>query len=240
MERERKMEKYRRELPRDSPAAPATCAAGEPRAPVGRPRAREQGNAAPRGGSGRRSGRLARLPRSACQAASSPASLPPCRGRSPAAGPGTSSAPPAPLPPPRRLALRSPLPQEPPHPSPLPFGEEAATMLLSPPPTPTGGAGPAPKGGGGGGAGSGAAAARGRRRERPEAAARAPAAALREPGPAPQAGSRAGVRGALVPAPASLSCWAVPGKRDIAGNGHDPAKMKKSKTGHKRKGGGGK
>lgn len=37
MERERKMEKYRRELPRDSPAAPATCAAGEPRAPVGRP-----------------------------------------------------------------------------------------------------------------------------------------------------------------------------------------------------------
>lgn len=38
MERERKMEKYRRELPWDSPAAPATCAAGEPRAPVGRPR----------------------------------------------------------------------------------------------------------------------------------------------------------------------------------------------------------
>lgn len=38
MEMERKMEKYRRELLRDSPAAPATCAAGEPRAPVGRPR----------------------------------------------------------------------------------------------------------------------------------------------------------------------------------------------------------
>lgn len=38
MEKERKMEKYRRELPQDSPAVPATCAAGEPRAPVGRPR----------------------------------------------------------------------------------------------------------------------------------------------------------------------------------------------------------
>lgn len=43
MEKERKMEKYRRELPRASPAAPATCAAGEPRAPVGRPRPTEAG-----------------------------------------------------------------------------------------------------------------------------------------------------------------------------------------------------
>lgn len=38
MERERKMGKYRTELAWDSPAAPATCADGEPRAPVGRPR----------------------------------------------------------------------------------------------------------------------------------------------------------------------------------------------------------